>query len=163
MSIPEGPHAVYRHYTNRGQLLYIGRSCDPDDRWRRLQIEWPEWTCFSARREDTWYPARDEAKKFELAAIHAEAPLFNIVSSRRVVVGYVARVELGDDDFLDLVFNGWGWRSPEQAGVEIAETLAMRADLKLKTPHWRWARLWGAAVSGDEAIELIRNQEGYRK
>lgn len=132
MGITEGPQAVYRHYSEREQLLYVGRSVNPDDRWRRLKIQYPEWTCWSVRRDDTWYPSWHEAKTAELVAIHTESPLFNIQGARgrwESFVGSTARMMLADGSVLELAYTGHRWTVLPEAEAEIREIEAIRAQV----------------------------------
>lgn len=68
--------AVYRHFSQVGQLLYVGRSFNPDRRWTSLKLE--RWAQFAYRRDDLWLPSLAEAKRAERVAIKLDSPLFNV-------------------------------------------------------------------------------------
>jgi hypothetical protein len=100
-------------------------------------VQNPEWTYLSARRIDTWYPSWQAAKTAELEAIHAEKPAFNIQGSRGrwgSFIGSYARVDLASGGFLDLVYTGHGWSSPEAAEAEAQWRRAQDADTLRRFP-----------------------------
>jgi hypothetical protein len=77
------PYAVYRHYSENGTLLYVGRSADPEARWLQLSSTQPGWTPYSVQRDDKWYPTFELAAAAERWAIRTEAPMFNTVHAKR--------------------------------------------------------------------------------
>lgn len=71
--------AVYRYRDAQGSLLYIGASSWPVERisqhfWCRLDMRQV------VNVEITWFDTREEARVYEVAAIKAENPLWNIAS-----------------------------------------------------------------------------------
>jgi predicted GIY-YIG superfamily endonuclease len=72
----DGPTALYRLYDEHGQLLYLGITGNPAQRWkdhRKTMPWWPE----VARREVEWLPmGRAGAVRVERAALAAERPLY---------------------------------------------------------------------------------------
>lgn len=67
---------LYRLFDGDGQLLYVGTSVDPQNRWEQHAREKLWWSSV-ARATVEWYPDRTSAMAAELAAIKAEGPLHN--------------------------------------------------------------------------------------
>lgn len=67
---------VYRLRAADKTLLYVGSSDRPHDRWNALSFN--KWWADVKYREVTWYPAEDEARKAEAAAVVTESPLHNV-------------------------------------------------------------------------------------
>jgi hypothetical protein len=80
-ALPTG-HAVYRHFTAEGVLLYVGYSSDVERRQRAHRRDAPWWG-ESARIQVTFFPTRDEALRAELGAIRTEHPLWNVQGNAR--------------------------------------------------------------------------------
>lgn len=74
--------ALYRFYDGAGQLLYVGITGDPSDRWARHADEKPWWPNV-ARHTVEWLPSRDAALAAETAAIVAEEPVYNVAGTPR--------------------------------------------------------------------------------
>lgn len=72
-----GRTAVYRLYDKDGALLYVGITCNLNQRFRQHARHKPWWPQV-ARKETEWHPARDAAARAELTAINAENPAYNI-------------------------------------------------------------------------------------
>lgn len=67
---------LYRLYNAADQLLYIGITSDPKERWRQHQGDkswWPEVT----RKTIEWIDDRGTALSREASAIKTERPLYN--------------------------------------------------------------------------------------
>jgi hypothetical protein len=73
----EGPTALYRLFDEYGQLLYLGITGNPGQRWKdhaKAHPWWPEVT----RRDVEWLPmGRNDAVRAERAALAAELPLYD--------------------------------------------------------------------------------------
>lgn len=72
----DGRSAVYRVFGDGQQLLYIGSSERPRQRWhehRHRTAWWPQARVYSL----TWLPTREAAYEAEALAIAAEHPVFN--------------------------------------------------------------------------------------
>ncbi|MEV8494523.1 GIY-YIG nuclease family protein [Streptomyces sp. NPDC052002] len=67
---------VYRLYDKAGQLLYVGTTASPEDRWGQHAREKLWWSSV-ARAAVEWHPDRTEALAAERAAIQSEGPLHN--------------------------------------------------------------------------------------
>ena len=70
--------AVYRLYSARDELLYVGVARNPDVRWKHHAAHkawWPE----VGRRDVAWHPDRADALQAEAAAIRDESPRYNAV------------------------------------------------------------------------------------
>lgn len=68
--------ALYRHYDNRGCLLYIGITDNFRNRNGQHESGSP-WMRFETRVEAEWLPDRKSGEAAERHAIKAERPLFN--------------------------------------------------------------------------------------
>lgn len=69
--------ALYRLYDANGQLLYVGITDDPDDRWSRHAAS-KSWWPLVDRKDLTWlHGTWAEALQVEAEAIRAERPVFN--------------------------------------------------------------------------------------
>ena len=81
MSVPKAARtALYRLFGGEGQLLYVGITNSPDERFvehRRDKRWWDE----VVTREIEWHPDRTTALIHEARAIRREAPLYNLAGS----------------------------------------------------------------------------------
>lgn len=78
----QGKTALYRHYDDRGVLLYVGIATNPvsrTDSHRRSS----RWASLSVRLDIEWFDTRREALGAESVAIKSEGPVFNIQGSSR--------------------------------------------------------------------------------
>ena len=71
-----GRTAVYRLYDRTGQLLYIGITCDLDERWHQHHAE-KYWWRDVERKDIVWVNTRDEARAIEYKATRIEKPLYD--------------------------------------------------------------------------------------
>lgn len=72
------PTALYRHYNEAGELLYVGVSFDP---LHRLKQHWGDQKCWVddiANMTIERFPTRHEALQAEKNAIKKELPKYNI-------------------------------------------------------------------------------------
>lgn len=72
------PTALYRLRNSQGELLYVGISATPPQRWGKHAAEkewWPEVADLSLE----WFDTRTEARAHEEAAIKTEKPRYNVV------------------------------------------------------------------------------------
>lgn len=77
----EQQHALYRFYSPSGQLLYVGITVDPGNRWKAHAKSKPWWHDV-ANVTVTMYPSREAVLDAERAAILAEHPQHNVVHNR---------------------------------------------------------------------------------
>jgi len=68
--------ALYRHFDDGDNLLYVGISVDPDARWKAHKRK--DWARSAAMMSVEWFDNRPEAAAAEVLAIRAEKPLHNI-------------------------------------------------------------------------------------
>ncbi|WP_406164152.1 GIY-YIG nuclease family protein [Streptomyces canus] len=73
--------AVYRLFADSGQLLYVGISKDPMNRWQEHSAN--SWWRRVASYEVRWHPTRAEARAEEKEAMASESPVHNIHSAPR--------------------------------------------------------------------------------
>lgn len=84
------PAFLYRFWAADGELLYVGITFDPAQRWRqhRRQEWWPRVTRIAADRFDTW----NLALKAESIAHRAERPTYNsLAEETRAAVRLASR------------------------------------------------------------------------
>lgn len=81
---PVGRTALYRHYDDRGVLLYVGIAHNPNDRAESHRRS-SRWAKFSVEMSVEWLDTRPDALAAESSAIHAERPVFNVSGSSREV------------------------------------------------------------------------------
>lgn len=81
---PEGRTALYRHYDDRGVLLYVGIATNPNDRAESHRRS-SRWAKFSVEMNVEWLDTRPGALAAESAAIRTERPVFNVSGSSREV------------------------------------------------------------------------------
>jgi len=83
---------VYRHFSTRGELLYVGKSNAPERRYREHSGEIPgkpkaEWFDHSDPElyTETWYDSDERAFEAEDLAIFFERPQYNVTRKYPVV------------------------------------------------------------------------------
>ena len=69
-------HALYRFYDATGQLLYVGITLDPGNRWRSHAQDKPWWHEVRGISMET-YDTRDQVLAAERRTIAVEHPLYN--------------------------------------------------------------------------------------
>lgn len=72
--------ALYRLYDADNQLLYIGITHNPEQRWTGHAFDKPWWPDV-ARKDLEWYDNRALAEAAEVAAIRTERTLYNVDDS----------------------------------------------------------------------------------
>jgi excinuclease UvrABC nuclease subunit len=71
-----GRHALYRFYSDKGELLYVGTS---GDFGRRFPVHAQKIWFLQVRGITLeWYASEDDALKAERRAIHVEHPRYNV-------------------------------------------------------------------------------------
>lgn len=80
-AISETPKAAacYRLYGHGDELLYVGSTLRPENRFRQHSTDkawWPE----VARRDIAWFGSELEAREAEAVAIKQERPRYNVVT-----------------------------------------------------------------------------------
>jgi predicted GIY-YIG superfamily endonuclease len=76
MTTPERT-SLYRLFDHDDQLLYVGITCNPDDRWRRHAGDKAWWPTV-VRKALEWHVDRETALLAECHAITTEHPRWNI-------------------------------------------------------------------------------------
>lgn len=71
------PTALYRLCGNRGTLLYVGITDNPDRRWFQHAGDKSWWPSVEAK-SITWFPSREQALDAEAQAIRTERPIHNV-------------------------------------------------------------------------------------
>lgn len=71
-------HALYRFYSATGQLLYIGITLDPGNRWKQHAKDKPWWADVAGISVEN-HPDRASVLAAEARAIEVEKPLYNKV------------------------------------------------------------------------------------
>jgi predicted GIY-YIG superfamily endonuclease len=98
---------LYRHYDADGTLLYVGISHSFESRTSQHRGA-AIWRDFVDRSEAEWHGSRPAARESEVAAISAEAPLFNRADASdptfRAAVKYL--FDKGRHDMLDVRWHG---------------------------------------------------------
>lgn len=79
----EAPTALYRLFSGRGRLLYVGITGDIRGRLARHAREKPWWPDV-ARKTVEWHLTREDAAAAELAAIRTENPVYNIQGAAQI-------------------------------------------------------------------------------
>lgn len=69
--------ALYRHYDERGVLLYVGITDNLGDRTNSGHARTSDWVQFAERAEAEWYDSRELASNAERVAVRAEEPIYN--------------------------------------------------------------------------------------
>lgn len=70
------PHAVYRHWSAEGELLYIGATGDPEARWKVHRFK-SSWAKSVAKITYEWFPDFRACRRAEREAIVREGPRHN--------------------------------------------------------------------------------------
>lgn len=146
----DGWAAVYRLYSDGGELLYIGSTVNPPQRWSHHKGTKDWWPSVAAYRLD-WWPGAEQAYAEEYKAIRAEQPKRNqlgvfpygvaqpVSEAARRVIEAMDAVEAIED--------------PQQRARVISEVTAIQAE---RSPRWRALR--------QEAVAQMRAAgTSYRK
>lgn len=72
---------LYRFYGARDELLYVGVTDNPGERWTDHMREKPWWAKVR-RQTGEWFGSREAAEDAERKAIENELPRYNVVHSR---------------------------------------------------------------------------------
>ena len=72
--------ALYRYFSEAGQLLYVGVTSDPIARNASHAVN-SDWHSQSVTRQIEWLGTREHALALEKVAIKFEHPLFNLAAS----------------------------------------------------------------------------------
>lgn len=73
----DGPTILYRMFDADDQLLYVGVTCNPPQRWKGHRA-FSRWWTLVERKELHTYPDRSAALTAERDAIRAERPIYNV-------------------------------------------------------------------------------------
>jgi predicted GIY-YIG superfamily endonuclease len=89
-SSSESPHVLYRFYSRTHQLLYVGITANPPQRFRSHQgKDW--WSEARLIEMDDEFNSREELAEAERRAIREERPLYNVVYNEGTVFYRPAR------------------------------------------------------------------------
>jgi hypothetical protein len=77
MPEPTERTALYRYFDVNRDLLYVGISVDPDERWKQHRYSSRTWPALVSYRTDQWIDSRWEAEEAEIETIKIEKPRFN--------------------------------------------------------------------------------------
>lgn len=114
------PCAVYRCFAVDSVLLYIGRTVNPERRWRE-QERWTPWGLLVASHTVEWYPSVAAAMSGETRAIEGESPLLNRAGQfktrrTRTLEELATEVRSPDGEIVPLLHPGMlGWLVGEEA------------------------------------------------
>lgn len=78
------PVAVYRFFDAAGQLIYVGQTADPKERFRRHSAE-SDWWSEVAHRLVDWWPDKAAAVAEEARLVAEQSPRYNVQHSPVVV------------------------------------------------------------------------------
>jgi predicted GIY-YIG superfamily endonuclease len=87
-------HVLYRFYSATGQLLYVGITNNPPERFRQHRDGKDWWELVSGMKIET-YGSREELAEAERSAIQIEHPLYNVVYNRGKQHGLAIPVSRG--------------------------------------------------------------------
>lgn len=91
------PHALYRFYDDSGQLLYVGITANPGQRWTQHAHAKPWWHHVATVTLEQ-HPNREAVLAAERTAIITEQPRHNVVHARHTRQNATAGHPL--DDYL---------------------------------------------------------------
>jgi len=80
-------------YDATGRLLYVGITCDLQERWKDHAQDKKAWWSEVTEKRAQWYPERGEAERDEVHAIVTEYPLHN--------------TQMNNDGFRELYRSNW--------------------------------------------------------
>lgn len=110
------PTALYRLFNENGELLYVGISWMPEDRFKAHAKE-RRWWQEVARRELTWFEEREEAKAAEKTAIRVEKPRYNTCHTPR-------HARISNKDLTDAERAHWEWARSQDGYPAARDTEA---------------------------------------
>lgn len=100
--------ALYRCFDADDELLYVGISKDPAERWK--QHRGSAWWRHVTMRTVEWYDDRAAAERAERKAIQSEGPRYNVQHNQRladpVVVGALSTPKRSYRTLVDLYPDG---------------------------------------------------------
>jgi hypothetical protein len=71
----DGRTALYRLFSAKDELLYVGIADDPQERWKAHRTR--AWWSQVVHKSVEWLPCRSDALTAELVAIRTECPTYN--------------------------------------------------------------------------------------
>jgi predicted GIY-YIG superfamily endonuclease len=83
------PHVLYRAFNAQGQLLYVGITMNPGNRFAQHSDEKPWWTDVADIRVEH-FGSRDRVLAAEREAIKTEQPLFNVMHNAGNRVSHIS-------------------------------------------------------------------------
>lgn len=138
--------ALYRHFDEAGQLLYVGISLNSMKRLRQHSAK-AHWFTEISRVEIEWLPTREQAIKAEAKAIHHEKPKWNVVRPRHIELRPVPipsssnPVPLQGEELGEVYWQGVQWAVTED-GIECRDGTYFIAAHRLRDeePQYSWMR-----------------------
>lgn len=112
--------ALYRLYTEGGDLLYIGIAVDPGRRYTQHRAGKP-WGRDIASMDVAWFPYRGLAVDAERDAIQTEHPRYNIIHNGKPADVIEVPVETEVVEQIRGVCAGCGWVIPPRWGYLVAD------------------------------------------
>lgn len=144
--------AVYRLFSAKDELLYVGVSKGFGQRWiahAHVQPWWPE----VARQAIDWFDTRDEALAAETHAIREEHPLYNIVHNQAVRPRAVKQRTVSSTGFPH------EWRHPRLTEISDARRDYDRVQAKADRAHEQLMLQVRKALDEAKALPVARKRE----
>lgn len=147
---------LYRFYAAKDQLLYVGITDNPGQRWEAHMRSQPWWAKVQ-RQTAEWYATRGAAVDAEIAAIREECPLYN-----KQHAGVVYRDGLALRGEWMCARCGWATRDPAEqldhleaeAGL-LSARAPEKADSMLREVATARRALGRLTVSCAKALDLL--------
>lgn len=98
--------AMYILYGEAGEVLYVGISVDPQQRWQQHEDDKPWWPEVTETELVAWHRTRAQALKAEASAIHEFQPVYNATHN----YGNPGRVDWREERRLEREEHQFGWR-----------------------------------------------------
>lgn len=144
--LEQRPHALYRFYDARQQLLYVGITAALPTRLGNHDDQKPWWTEVVDIKVEH-FPGRESVLAAEKAAIIAECPLYNVQHNRGAITPTSAMPSVG---FVDALPGEDAWTFTSRAGYERTGSL------------WLYWEVHCDPVSDDWYIDEISPEELWR-
>lgn len=159
------PHALYRFYSDSGQLLYVGITNNPGARFSQHQADKPWWhdvAGISVEKHET----RQDALAAEARAIEVERPLHNKVrprlASKRKAAAAPTRHLVWKCNACDMPVEGTsGYIHINEADVAAAEIAESEIEERIASRDGFASRVWTGADLAD-LPDVVRWQVHHR-
>lgn len=129
--MPKSTHVLYRFFDAQGNLLYVGITNDPEQRFRGHQGD-KSWYHHVATAKMEHFETRAELMAAEIAAIEGEKPKYN----KTYAVSPLQSVRVRENTQAVSVFGGDAsrFRSPDSIACDEPEEPADDEPLRLRIP-----------------------------